>query len=131
MFKRHLYPEGVLEETQETLELLFPTMNLKDSKRTRRLRDRDNVDIEAARDLPAATALSHYKHWGERLAIIQQAYDNARPKKYRQWWFDRRNRVEWATLLVAVIIFFMTLVFGVISSVTGIMQVYASFRTNK
>ena len=75
--------------------------------------------------------MSTYPHWGSRLVIIQKYYDNARPRKYRQWWFDRRNRVEWATLLVAVTIFFMTLVFGVISSVTGIMQVYASFRSMK
>jgi hypothetical protein len=127
---RALYPEGVLEETEETIELLFPTANRKGSKRTRRLRDRDKVDIEAARKLPPTTTISHYKHWGERLAIVQQAYDTAKPRHPKQWLFDRRNRVEWATLLVAVIVFAMTLVFGAISSVTGIMQVYASFRSS-
>lgn len=128
---RELYPDGLLEETEETLDLLFPTKNIKDSKRTRRLRDKDDVDIEAARDLPPSMTISHYKHWGDRLALVQQAYDTARPRRGRQWWYDRRNRVEWATLLVAIIVFIMTLVFGIISSVTGIMQVYASFRSLK
>jgi hypothetical protein len=122
-----LYPEGFLEETEETIDLLFPTTN-KEGKRTRRLRDKYHVDIEAARNLPPAMMLNHYKHWGERLAIVQQVYDTARPKKGSQWWYDRRNRTEWATLLVAVIVFIMTLFFGIISSITGIMQAYASFK---
>jgi hypothetical protein len=128
---RNLYPDGLLEETEETLALLFPTKNNKDSKRTRRLRDKHQVDIETALDLPPSMVISHYKHWGERLAIVQQVYDTARPRHPRQWWFDRRNRVEWATLVVAVIVFIMTLFFGVISSVTGILQVYASFKSLK
>lgn len=125
---RDLYPDGLLEETEETIDLLFPTKTIKDSKRTRRLRDKDDVGIEATRDLPPAMTIAHYKHWGDRLAIVQQAYDTARPRRGRQWWYDRRNGVERATLLVAVIVFIMTLVFGIISSVTGILQVYASFK---
>lgn len=129
--ERNLYPDGLLEETEETIDLLFPTKTSKGSRRTRRLRDKDHVDIEAARDLPPVMTINHYKHWGERLAIVQQVYDAARPRRPRQWWYDRRNRVEWATLAVAVIVFIMTLVFGIISSVTGIMQAYASFKSLK
>jgi hypothetical protein len=117
-----------LEETEETIDLLFPTKDSKDSKRTRRLRDKDNVDIEAARDLPPAMTINHYKHWGKRLAALQNVYDAARPRQPQQWWYDRRNRAEWATLVIAIIVFVMTLVFGIISSVTGIIQAYASFK---
>jgi hypothetical protein len=47
----------------------------------------------------------------------------------KHWWFDRRNRFEWAAFWTAIVIFFMTLIFGVISSVTGIMQVLIGFRS--
>lgn len=89
------------------------------------------MDIEAARDLPPAMTINHYKHRGERLAIVQQVYHTARPRFPRQWWYDRRNRIEWATLVVAVIVLIMKLVFGISSSVTGIVQAYASFKSVK
>ena len=60
--------------------------------------------------------------------VIQGVYDTTKPRTMRQWWHDRRNPVEWATFWVAVVIFVLTVIFGVISSVTGIMQVYASFK---
>lgn len=84
---RNLYPDGLLEETEETLALLFPTKNNKDSKRTGRLRDKHQVDIETALEIPPFMVISHYKHWGERLAVVQQVYDTARPRHPRQWWF--------------------------------------------
>lgn len=125
---RTLYPPALLSETLETLELLLPTTRLKDARRTRRLRNRDDVDIEAKLPFRPSLSLAHYQYWGERLAIIQRTYDQARPRRARQWWFDRRNRVEWATLQVALLVFGLTVFFGVVSSVTGVMQVYASFR---
>jgi uncharacterized membrane protein HdeD (DUF308 family) len=36
--------------------------------------------------------------------------------------------MEWATFWVALVVFILTLIFGVISSVTGILQVIASFK---
>jgi hypothetical protein len=110
--------------------LLFPIADHggRGSKRTRKLRDKDEVDIEAQLEVPIYRKLDHYKIWKERLAIVQYTYDKSKPGKPKQWWFDRRNRVEWATFWVAVIVFLLTLLFGIISSVTGILQVFASFK---
>ena len=73
--------------------------------------------------------LNNYPIYRHRLAEIQRQYNAARPKYPKQWWYDRRLRMEWTTLLIAVIVFVLTVVFGVISSVTGILQVYVAFRT--
>ena len=126
---RDLYPPELLKETEETLALLFPTRAHKRSGRTRRLREKHDVDIEAALDVQVYRNLNHYKIWGKRLAEIQNVYDASKPRKMKHWWFDRRNRFEWATFWTAIVIFSMTLIFGVISSVTGIMQVLIGFRS--
>jgi hypothetical protein len=126
-----LYPDGFLSETERTLSLLFPPANFETSKRTRRIGEKNHVDIEAAIESSIASDemldLSNYPYWQERLCEVQKAYDDARPKTLKQWWFDRRNRFEWATFWTAVVVFILTMVFGLIASVTGILQVYAAF----
>lgn len=49
----------------------------------------------------------------------------------QQWWFDRRDRVQWATFWTAFVVFVLTVVFGIIGSATGIMQVQATYRLNQ
>jgi hypothetical protein len=127
-----LYPEHFLSETERTLSLLFPPANFKTSKRTRRIGEKNHVDIEAAIESSVASEkmldLNSYPYWQERLREVQRRYDSARPRTLTQWWFDRRNKFEWATFWTAVVVFTLTLLFGVIASVTGILQVYASFK---
>jgi hypothetical protein len=125
---RQLFPDGFLEETERTLSLLFPPANLETSKRIRRISEREGVDIEAAINDHASFDLNNYPFWQERLRHVQCVYDKTKPKRIKQWYFDRRDRVEWSTFWIAVVIFLLTLFFGIISSVTGILQVYASFR---
>lgn len=72
--------------------------------------------------------LSSYPILGARLEEIQKRYDEAIPYRFRHWWYDRRKRVEWATLMVAIVVFILTIVFGIISSVTGILQVMAAYK---
>jgi hypothetical protein len=114
------------------MSLLFPPANFETSKRTRRIGQKHSVDIEAAIEASVASDemldLSNYPYWQERLGEVQKAYDTARPKTMKQWWFDRRNKFEWATFWTAVVVFILTLVFGLIGSITGIMQVYAAFK---
>jgi hypothetical protein len=131
-----VFPDGFLSEAADTLQLLFPTIAQKEKRRARHYMRKLRSDLVPAEDIERRLSkheqidLSRYKYFGARLAIIQDYYDHATPHTPRQWWYDRRNRVEWATLAVAVVVFVLTVVFGVISSVTGILQVYASFHPN-
>lgn len=86
------------------------------------------VDLEfGLGDFPVVH-LHHYPCWHERLATIQKLCENATPPGIVQWWYDRRDRVQWATFRVALVVLALTTVFGFISSVTGVMQVYAIYH---
>jgi hypothetical protein len=90
-----LYPAGFLNETRRTFRLFFPTEAVKDAKRTRKIEKCYHVDLEAQIALQERLQLKEYPYFGERLSVIQHEYNAARPTRIRQWWFDRRNRVEW------------------------------------
>jgi len=70
-----------------------------------------------------------YKFWGERLCLIKQAFDDSEPTNLSQWWNDRRNGARWYSFWGAIVlIVLLTILFGLISSVTGIMQVYIAYH---
>lgn len=85
----------------------------------------NDVDLEAQICRREMLQLKDYKYFAERLALIKHAYDVKKPYTVKQWWFDRRNRAQWWTLMIAIVVF----VFGLISAITGILQVVASFRS--
>lgn len=127
-----MYPDGLLEETYRTLSLLFPYEDLVSSRRVYKIVRKEQVDIEAHIDRQINEDkqfhLSSYPFYAERLEKIQDRYNEVKPSTLKQWWYDRRRREEWAALMVALVVFVLTIIFGTISAVTGILQVYASFR---
>jgi hypothetical protein len=72
--------------------------------------------------------IQNFKVWRNRLIMLKEAFDEARPKTLRQWWHDRRNGVQWYTFWVAIVILALTIFFGLIQSIEGAMQVYAAFK---
>jgi len=87
-----------------------------------------DADLEFAMAELALLDLKHYPYWHDRLQKIQHMYNKRKPVDITQWWFDTRDRVQWATFWVAFVVFVLTVVFGIISSVTGILQVYAAYH---
>ena len=69
-------------------------------------------------------SLDVYKYWKERLEIIIEAYNKSEPKALPQWWNDRRNKVQWYTFWVAALVLLLTIIFGLIQTNTGVLQVY-------
>jgi hypothetical protein len=60
--------------------------------------------------------------------MLKQVFDEAQPRTIVQWWHDRRNGVQWYTFWVAVLVLVLTILFGLIQSIEGALQVYASFK---
>jgi hypothetical protein len=60
-----------------------------------------------------------FHFWHDRLVILKQAFDDSRPTGLTQWWFDRRNVVQWYTFWVAVAVLFLTIFFGMVQSIEG------------
>ena len=124
----HALPDRLLLETLQTLALIIPRAN-RDCKtwfkkvytKNAETIDHGAGDVEL---LHWARSPEKYKFWGQRLITIKMAYDASEPKNLGQWWHDRRRRVEWYTFWVAVLVVFLTIVFGLIQSITGVMQVY-------
>jgi hypothetical protein len=72
--------------------------------------------------------LENFVFWRDRLVILKQAFDEAQPKALSQWWYDRRNGVQWYTFWVAILVFVTAIFFGVVQSVEGALQVYLAFE---
>ena len=105
------------------MALLYNPGGGKSIRRLRAIARSEDVDIEAQTLGQASRLLKDYPYWGKRLLDVQKRYNATKPKKVTQWWYDRRDKTGWVTLLVAIVVFILTVVFGIISSVTSIMQV--------
>jgi hypothetical protein len=123
-----LLPKDVLEETELTLRLLLKPNELGSASHNYRLAQKAHIDLELGLNRAAPLDLKSYPIWGHRLAEVQKRYNAAVPELASQWWYDRRQKREWATFWVAFVVFVLTVVFGLISTAIGGLQVYAAFR---
>jgi len=125
------FPDAFVDETLRTLALLFPQNN----QQSRRwllgqisghaldpgIAQCGNLRVQNRR-------FEHFSFWHDRLVILKQAFDEASPRGLRQWWNDRRNSVQWYTFWVAILVFVITVFFGLVQSIEGALQVYLSWR---
>ncbi len=129
-----LFPPGFVDETIRTLALLLP-QNDRGTKRWIGLQtdsSRKPLDAELAKCGSLRTHerfFEKYSFWRDRIVILKEAFDESRPRTLSQWWFDRRNGKQWYTFWIAVMVFVMTIIFGVVQSVEGGLQVYLSYMS--
>ncbi|KAK5996000.1 hypothetical protein PT974_04423 [Cladobotryum mycophilum] len=124
-----LFPVSLLQETLDTIALLFPSS---DKDTVRWLKTQTKIDPQLGRCGSLRTRerrLENFTFWHDRLVILKQAFDESHPKNISQWWFDRRNSVQWYTFWVAILVFIMTIFFGVVQSVEGALQVYLAYKS--
>lgn len=121
-------PDRLLTETLQTLALIIPRANRECKTWFEKVHTKyAEIIDDGAGDVEMrhwARSPEKFKFWGQRLITIKMAYDASEPKNLGQWWRDRRRRVEWYTFWVAVLVVFLTILFGLIQSITGVMQVY-------
>jgi len=123
-----IFPDGLLDETLRTLALLFPQSD----SRTRRwidgVKDIDSTVTRCGTLRAQDRRFEKFSTWHDRLVILKQAFDDAKPRSISQWWWDRRNGVQWYTFWVAILVFVLTVFFGTVQSIEGALQVYLSFK---
>ncbi|KAL4906008.1 hypothetical protein BDW74DRAFT_177696 [Aspergillus multicolor] len=136
-----ILPPGLVAETLDTLALLVPRYD----SATKKWFARKEADMKGSLDpevrmargpgmmapLEAphqTTGTRNFQYWGERLAILKNAYDASEPRTVRQWWTDRRRRVQWATFWIAALVLILTVLFGIVQSVEGGLQVYKAYH---
>jgi hypothetical protein len=128
-----MFPDRFIKETLRTLSMLFPkhdpatrawfkTASLSSAYRSdMRLLRIGNLDAESRQ-------IENFVYWHERLVILKEIYDEARPSTMSQWWYDRRNGVQWYTFWVALLVLLLTVLFGVIQCIEGGIQAYVSLK---
>jgi hypothetical protein len=141
-----------VDETLQTLALLFPSSD----EGTRHWfinQPRAGIDrrvIQCGQLKTDHRQTERFGFWNDRLVVLKQVLDEAEPKSLSQWWHDRRNGVQWYgpfeastlssantglinryTFWVAVLVLVLTIFFGLVQSIEGALQVYASFKDMK
>ncbi|KIW12906.1 hypothetical protein PV08_08093 [Exophiala spinifera] len=120
------YPKGFMQETAATLALLFPYGESPHKRWNRRVRRRAEPDVEIGLVASVSRNPQDYPHWGSHLVAIQQAFETSKPRTLKQWVHDKRDSNQFYTFWFAVIAIVLTLMFGLIQSITGILQVVNS-----
>ena len=128
-----MFPAGFIEETLRTLAILFPKHDVATKKWYKkvslnsacrldmRLLKIGNLDAESRQ-------MENFGYWHDRLVILKEVYDEARPSTLSQWWYDRRNGVQWYTFWVALLVLILTIMFGLIQCIEGAIQAYEALK---
>ena len=142
-----MFPDGLADETLRTLALLFPQSVFSKSRgrprfRGGRLQQRWFTNLrEKTRKhcivdsrlalcgnlLAEDRQIERFWFWRDRLIILKQAYDDATPSTLSQWWYDRRNGVQWYTFWVAILVLIITTSLSALQCVEGALQVYKAY----
>jgi len=125
----------LIDETLQTLELLFPQDDPATKKWFAQVNKTsypplDRHLIKVGTLWAEARDFENFHFWHDRLVILKQVYNEARPKTISQWWHDRRHPTEWYTVWTAVLVIVLTCVFGFAQCILGAMQVYLTIQAS-
>ncbi|OAL06617.1 hypothetical protein IQ06DRAFT_288493 [Phaeosphaeriaceae sp. SRC1lsM3a] len=120
-----LFPAGLVDETILTLALVFPKHDKQGIKWLRgehacgkidgRLKHCNSLRFEDRN-------IENFQFWGSRLVALKQILDEPRSINLKQRWYDRRDGYAWYTFWIALCVLVLTVVFGTVQSITGIIQ---------
>jgi hypothetical protein len=128
-FIRAQYPEGLLEETMETVRILTGHDNVQTVNERLTNHNTGEDDLEMGLSEPPSLDLDDYFFWRDRLVTLHEANRKAKPTSLKQWWHDRRDSTQWTTFWLAVVAILLMLLFGLIQSIAGIIQAVGTYRS--
>lgn len=130
-------PDDFVKETLENLQLLFPSNDSKTQKWLKEVErpgprpifDRGLRKVGYIVPKDPARRLSHFKYWGERLEALHQ---NVGLHTHSRFEFVKilrdRKDPNWLTAWAAVIAALLTVFFGLVQSIDGVIQVYKAYH---
>ena len=127
-----IFPEDLVEETIRTISLLVPPVLGKPNPWFRQQQQMHKIDAQAGncnRLNSSQRQIKNFAYWRNRLVLLKRTFDDAEPRNLSQLWWDDRKKTQWFTFWVAVLVFILTLFFGVVQSVASIVQAWASVRS--
>lgn len=126
-----LLPTALVDETIRSISLLIPPVLGEPNPWFQQQRKKSLIDAQAGvcdRLNSSERQIENFAYWRDRLVLLKRTFDDAEPRKISQLWWDDRKKTQWFTFWVAVLVFIMTLFFGVVQSVAGIVQAWASVQ---
>ena len=131
-----LLPRDLVEETIRSISLLIPPVfgepNPWFQQQRKKSQGKGQIDAQAGvceRLNSSKRQIGNFKYWGKRLVLLKRTFDDAEPRNISQLWWDDRKKTQWFTFWVAVLVFVMTVFFGIVQSVAGIVQAWASVQS--
>lgn len=128
-----ILPKTLVDETIRSTSLLIPPVLGEPNQWFQRQRRKHPMIDESAgvcdRLNSSERQIEKFVYWRDRLVLLKRTFDEAEPRNISQLWWDDRRKTQWFTFWVAVLVFIMTVFFGVIQSVAGIVQAWASVRS--
>lgn len=127
-----ILPEDLAEETIRTISLLMPPVLGEPNPWFRQQQQKHKIDAEAGncnRLNSSQRQIKNFKYWRDRLVLLKRTFDDAEPRNLSQLWWDDRKKTQWFTFWVAVLVFILTLFFGIVQSVASIVQAWASVQS--
>ncbi|KAM0796223.1 hypothetical protein BDR22DRAFT_867793 [Usnea florida] len=131
-----LLPKELVDETIRSISLLIPPVfgepNPWFQQQRKKSQGKGQIDAQAGvceRLNSSERQIRKFKYWGKRLVLLKRTFDDAEPRNISQLWWDDRKKTQWFTFWVAVLVFVMTVFFGIVQSVAGIVQAWASVQS--
>lgn len=123
---RAFLPDDFLQETLATIYLLIPCTKPSANGWLEHEIEWHNLDRNLWHRDPPVRNKSRFPYWQDRLLDIEEAFDKSKPRSFPQWWHDTRDMQQWWGFWLLVVGIFLTVLFGLIQSVTGILQLFKS-----
>lgn len=114
-----------------TLALLIPSNDPKSTKWFRQQRG-VKLDFRAATCDHLTSADRHtnsFRYWKDRITLLKETFDESEPRSVSHWWHDDRKKVQWWTFWIAALVLLLTIIFGLIQSVTGVVSAWAAVKS--
>lgn len=127
-----LLPKDLVDETIRSISLLIPPVLGEPNPWFQQQRKKTLIDAQAGvcdRLNSSERQIEKFIYWRDRLVLLKRTFDDAEPRNISQLWWDDRKKTQWFTFWVAVLVFIMTIFFGVVQSVAGLVQAWASVQS--
>ena len=130
-----LLPKVLVDETIRSVSLLIPPVLGTPNPWFQQQRKKYLlIDAQAGvcdRLNSSERRIEKFTYWRDRIVLLKRTFDEKEPGNLEQLWWDDRRKTQWFTFWVAVLVFVVTVFFGVVQSVAGVVQAWASVRSLK
>jgi hypothetical protein len=132
-----MYPPHFIEETLQTISLLFPKYDLATEKWYQKVAANSACRLDfrliGIGNLNAENRqIDNFGYWHDRLVILKEVYDEARPSTLSQFWHDKRNGTQWYAFWVGLLVLVLTIftiILTLVQCVEGALQVYTALKS--